>query len=216
MMLLPYECLTIETRLSPEEARRKLTSVVEPRSWFRSFGSGHKPYQGEVSGYEFKVTRVILYRNSFLPVIKGEIHPEGNGSAIHITMRPHILVLVFVAVWLGYAGYLFLSYLGDIILSSLQIHTAQIYPIVLLAPGALLVFGYALLMGGFKLESVKSKAFFQELFEARSTRTREAGHERRYFGMTVMQITILVILAMMSCVVLVVAGKLIFPSIVAA
>ena len=166
MKFLPYERLKISTTLSREEVLKRLENAIEPKQFFRYFGSGTKPYQGHVEGSQFEISRIIGYRNSFLPMIKGNVQREISGCSIYITMHPHIFIMVFMVLWLGGVGGFFVVFLSSIIslLSSGQGITDLS---VLSAPAAMFILGYALFWGGFKFESIKSKNFFQELFEAR-------------------------------------------------
>jgi hypothetical protein len=165
MLLAPFERLTIETPLRPEEARQRVAEVIEPRRMFRFFSGNHKPYQGELNDYRFEVTRIIHYRNSFLPVIKGEIRPGLGGSVIDITMHPHIFVIVFMMIWFGIAGSIFFGMFCTVLVTIWESKGENIEGLLgLLLPMGFLMFGYLLVMGGFKFEAVKSKTFFQELF----------------------------------------------------
>jgi hypothetical protein len=120
MLLAPFEHLTIETPLAPEEVRQRLAEVVEPRRGFRSFSRNHKAYQGEFRDYQFEVTRIIHYRNSFLPVIKGEIRQDLGGSVIDIKMYPHIFVIIFMILWFGFAGSIFFIVAGAVLVTLWQ------------------------------------------------------------------------------------------------
>ncbi len=217
MLLLPYECLIVETHLSPEEVYRTLTSIVEPRRprwgfWF--FWSEHRPYRGKVSRDEFKITRIIHYKNSFLPIVKGRIQQEVGGSCVHITMHPRIDVLVFMAFWLGALGYMGLSLVADIIISALWPDLIEpVFPSALLGIGGMFTFGYVLLMGAFKFESIKSKSFFRELLEENDFLTESPERECKCLGMTDTQITIIIALAILCSVALFVVWKLIYPGI---
>jgi|LGVF01.1.fsa_nt_gb hypothetical protein len=216
MLLIPYECLIVETHLSPEEVHRKLTSIVEPRRsrrWFWPFWSEHRPYQGRVSRDEFRIIRIIHYRNSFLPIVKGRIQQEVDGSYVHITMHPHIVVLAFMTFWLGAFGYMCLNLVADIIISTLWPDlTEPVFPSALLGIGGMFMFGYVLLMGAFKFESIKSKSFFREMLEESDPLAGSPEHECKCFGMTNTQITIIIALAILCSVVLFVVWKLIYPS----
>ena len=164
MKFLPYERLKIKTRLSADEARKRLNDAIEPKRFRRWSEANHKPYQGNVEGSYFEISRIIHYRNSFLPIIKGEIQPEMSGSSIHITMRPHGFVIAFMIFWLGGVGFFFFAMLVSFISSTTQSNIGDASS--LLIPGGMFAFGYALLFGGFKFESIKSKEFLRDLLQA--------------------------------------------------
>jgi hypothetical protein len=163
MKFFPYERFKIKSHLSKSEAINRLNNVIEPKRYFRFFGSSEKPYQGKIEDSHFEISRIIGYRNSFLPMIKGDIESEISGCSILISMQPQIFVVAFMIFWLGGVGFFFLVILWSFISSLGQ--TSATDPSILLFPAGMFVFGYALLLGGFKFESVKSKKFFQELFE---------------------------------------------------
>ena len=163
MKFLPYEHFKIKTTLSSQEVFKRLDNVIEPKRHFRLFGSGTKPYQGEMEGSHFEISRIIGYKNSFLPMIKGDVQAEIIGCSIHISMQPRAFIIGFMIFWLGGVGFFFFAALGSFISSLAQTSTAD--PALMLFPGGMFAFGYALLLGGFKFESIKSKKFFQDLFE---------------------------------------------------
>lgn len=168
MILVPYERFTIYTPLGAEEALRKLEDIVEPRRYFRGWwAQDHKPYEGKVEGCHFTINRIIHYRNSFIPVVEGDIQPEVIGCSVRITMHPHILVIAFMALWMGGVSYSFLASLRFFVAMVMQAD-AQSSSLVgpFLIPAAFLVFGYALTLIGFKVESNKSRSFFCTLFQA--------------------------------------------------
>jgi hypothetical protein len=165
MKFLPYERLKINTALSSEEVLKRLANVIEPKRYFRLFGSSTKSYQGNVDDSHFEISRITGYRNSFLPIIKGDVQSEISGCSVYITMHPHILVTAFMIFWLGGVGLFFLGFLYSLVSPLTQPHTTD--PSLLFIPAGMLVFGYAMFLGGFKFESIRSKNFFRELFEAR-------------------------------------------------
>ncbi|MEG4945089.1 hypothetical protein QUA82_01955 [Microcoleus sp. F8-D3] len=63
-----------------------------------------KPYEGTVSGKKFKINRIIIGRNSFIPIIEGDIHPQKFGCYIKIRMSLHKIVLGFMILWLWTTG----------------------------------------------------------------------------------------------------------------
>jgi hypothetical protein len=169
MNLPPYDRFTIKTYLSPEAARAKLERNIEPHKLIRLLGSHDKPYQGAIEGYRFQVTRIIHYRNSFLPVISGEIQPDYGGALVTITMRPHGFVLFFMIIWLGMVGMGLLTFLAAFmnnVLAGFPITSSDTTGVVM--AGLMFVLGAGTSVGGYKFEAVKSRRFFEELFEAQS------------------------------------------------
>ena len=167
MQMIPYERLIIKSSLSADEAQQRLQDHLEPARNFRWGWSKTKDYEGRLQDGIFSVRRILRSRNSFQPMIDGEILSEIDGCAVRIRMRPHILVSVFMAIWLGFIALLFLGILRTLAADFIQTGALSASPFDLLFPGALFILGYGLLLGGFKYESRKSKAFFRELFQAR-------------------------------------------------
>lgn len=163
MKFLPYEHFKIRTLLTKQEVLKRLDSVVEPKRSFHFFGSREKPYQGKIAGPHFEVSRIINYGNSFLPMIKGDVESEIIGSSVLISMQPHIFVIVFMPLWVGGMGVFFLVTLISLLSSSLQVNITN--PSLLRPLEAMFVFCVAALVA-FKFEAIKSKKFFEELFEA--------------------------------------------------
>ncbi|MCP4614290.1 MAG: hypothetical protein GY845_36860 [Planctomycetes bacterium] len=211
VMMLPYECLAIASPLSPEDVRRKLVTVTKQMRRFSLLSLSDKPYHGKVKRDEFKIARTIWYSNSGRPIIKGRIYSEEYGSSIYITMYPDIAILGLLIFLMGFIGYQFSSLLADNILSVLERGIVDQTPLSsLVIPCGILMFSYLPLMGAFKFESAKSKAFLRDLFE-------ESGRlecEIRHYGMTVTQIILIIVLAVISIDVFLVVWRFLFPSII--
>ncbi|MCD6068553.1 MAG: hypothetical protein K0S33_3379 [Bacteroidetes bacterium] len=75
-------------------------------------------------------------------------------------MRLHVLVLVFLCLWCGGIGLGYIAFLTKAFSSSSEYNPAA------LTPFGMLLFAYALTMGGFKFESNKSKKYLLTLLEA--------------------------------------------------
>ncbi|NER36720.1 MAG: hypothetical protein F6J93_22510 [Oscillatoria sp. SIO1A7] len=150
---------TIHTSLSPAEVRAKLAEVVEPRKTLRwRWSKSEKPYEGEIGEHSFKISRIINYRNSFLPQIAGRIQPNGAGSEVEITMNLKGLVIGFMLFWLGMVlqfGILFLAAM----ISEGKFEPAGLIPV------GMFVFGCFMPFVGFVPEAKKSKQFLTELLE---------------------------------------------------
>jgi hypothetical protein len=102
MPILPYQRFALDTTLPVEETCARLARSVEPRRSFR-LGAGTCPFEGSVDGERFAIRRIILYRNSFLPLVNGSVEPTATGSRLRGTLTLHPLVAVFLALWIGIA-----------------------------------------------------------------------------------------------------------------
>ena len=162
MKFLPTENIIYKTRLKEDEIINRLSGFIEPKKTFRFgiFSSGSaKSYEGQINGKKFKIKRIIGYRNSFLPRIDGIIEREFDGLTIKVKMRLHIFVIVFLCIWCGGVGLACIAFLT-------QVFNHSGFNPVALIPFGMLIFVYALTMGGFKFESRKSKKDLQNIFEA--------------------------------------------------
>ena len=151
MEFLAYTRLKIFISIPPEVAKSRLYSITEPPKFFRKpFSKEHCTFQGVFNNNIFKITRIINYRNSFAPVIKGKI----NENNVEITMRLHIGVIAFVTVWIS----------GSIIsgLSALASKNSQ----GVIEASIMGIFMYLLTVGCFMDEASKVRNILEEVFKA--------------------------------------------------
>jgi len=74
-------------------------------------------------------------------------------------MTLHPFVIVFIFLWLAIVGYFGFSII-------FSVSNKESFDFFNLLPFTMIIFLYAMVMGGFKYESIKSKKYFAELFEA--------------------------------------------------
>jgi hypothetical protein len=160
---LPYERLVIETMLTRGEVAARLREVTAPgrRLRFRS-SAPEMVFQGTVSDRVFRITRVIDYRNSFLPVVRGRIEDAPAGARVEVSMRLHPAVFGFMLFWFG-----FLTIILVVIVAIAAIE--QTFSPFFVVPLGMFAFGYALTTGGFKVESRRSRERLEEILSAAST-----------------------------------------------
>ncbi|MHB1125332.1 MAG: hypothetical protein ACYC2T_00010 [Bacillota bacterium] len=72
MSFFPYASFRIETNLGVDKIAEKLNEIIEPVQIIREPATKHKPFQGHIKNNKFKISRIINWRSTFLPVIKGE------------------------------------------------------------------------------------------------------------------------------------------------
>jgi hypothetical protein len=107
--MLTFQRFTIKTGLKPYQVREKLMGIVAP-----TYRIGEKIptplYRGKINKDSFKIAKIIYYnrsdryRDSFLPVLEGQIREHDSGSHIDIQVKITPGVLVFLAIWLMTAG----------------------------------------------------------------------------------------------------------------
>ncbi|QBA21182.1 hypothetical protein EU348_08270 [Chryseobacterium indologenes] len=158
MKYLPFERIIYRTSLSEQEVLTRLSGFVEPKK----FGLGKnyiKEYEGSVDNNSFEISRVIQYRNSFLPQINGKIQNGNNETQIQVTMSLNAFVFFFLIVWCSFALIFFIG------VSIKAIREKEI-AVELFLPLGMLLFVYALTMVGFKSESKQAKEYLRRSFDA--------------------------------------------------
>lgn len=152
MKLIPYHRFEIVSGLAKAEALAAISSRLEKRKWFSPMGMNPKNderFDGTVTDNKFNITRIMGYRNSFAPVIDGEVSEGGRFSRIQITMRPSI----FVAIFLGFFCLIFLPIFMGI--------DGVWLPAVLVS-----LFMYGMTMFGFWVEANKLEQTLRRIFKA--------------------------------------------------
>ena len=127
---LPFDKFTIATGLTATEVLARISDNVatRDRSIFRFNDNKGKPYIGKISSNHFEITRIIAYRNSFPPLIKGHILIYSNKTEIIIKMRPVAFVLIFMSFWLGIVGIVCIGIIIAAIAQFKQVLQHEIWP----------------------------------------------------------------------------------------
>lgn len=144
--LLPQENFFMNTKLSPAEIVTRLSESAK----YETFGDGYRENK-------FNIKRIINYRNSFLPLIKGEMMDLHGTTNVKVEMKPHWFVTVFMLFWLGGVAIAFILTLDIIEERELDFFS--------LLPFIMFFFGIAFFYGGFKFESKRSKKELLSLLE---------------------------------------------------
>lgn len=97
---LPFSRVTLYTQTAPDVVLAKLSNLVTPK-WF-SLKPLPQPFRGSIRGRHFKIVRVLRRaRNSWLPVIVGDVVPVADGTELRVTMRLQAFVAAFMVFWFG-------------------------------------------------------------------------------------------------------------------
>ena len=158
MKFLPYDRFTIRTALAPQDVFARLEHNVQ-----RAYLNGpHLAFQGRIGEDAFRISHIITYRNSFLPIILGTVRRSGSDSVIAMTLRPSWFVVAFMVAWFGGVG-----------VASLLIARAWLDGRLLVPPASaaavpllMLFFGAVVVNGCFWYEAVRAKETLAGLFRA--------------------------------------------------
>lgn len=86
------------------EAQARLAREVAAPAWGMRREQRTQLFVGTVADGRFKVARLVQGRNSFRPLIEGQIAPSPGGSRIEVRMRLSPAVLVLLIILLGVGG----------------------------------------------------------------------------------------------------------------
>jgi hypothetical protein len=158
--LIPYQKLIINSPLSQEEALRRLSlEVAKPVSGWQWLEKRTEKFEGTVSGDDFQISRIIRYRNSFLPIIQGHFSPFGAGVRVEVIMKLHGIVLVFAFLWLSFVGF-------PVLEAILQALRTGRFEEAAWFPCAMVVLFFLMVTIGFEIEASKARKLLNRIFEA--------------------------------------------------
>jgi hypothetical protein len=162
MKFLPIENKTYFAPLTAAEVRERLAAAIEPKQMLRNpyKRTNTKPYEGHLNHNHFEINRIIRYRNSFLPQIKGQILPGDNGTEVKVKMRLSVFVYIFLIIWCGSLGLFVIAF-------SLDSMMEGAFDPVIFIPLGMLLFAYVMVTVGFKYEAKKAKKDLANLLEGK-------------------------------------------------
>jgi hypothetical protein len=149
--------LVFESSLSREEVTARLQREVAPATWqWRK--TSRQLFEGTFADGRFHMIRVVRGRNSFRPVIEGQIVPQPHGVRIDVQLRLHPLVVII-------CGVLFTFGAGVAVIAvSEYLSTREPSPQLFVAGLMALVFSVFLVAPG--VEAAKSTRLLANLFQS--------------------------------------------------
>jgi hypothetical protein len=94
---LPFQRLVLHSPLSVAEARAALLRQMADVPFFKN--AGGKPMRGRLQADRFRCSRVINYRNLFLPVVQGRLSSASTGTRVELLFRLPVFSTLFMTVW---------------------------------------------------------------------------------------------------------------------
>lgn len=167
MPFLPRMKFQMESRRTPEEVRAILQSVTDTeRKWFTY---PDREFVGKVGEKEFKIMPVpgdfvfmgtkMHVKNSFLPLIVGQIRAEGNRTIVDVQMRLFWFVFGFLVVWFSVPVVVFLTALMALVVGSPEGWKLAA------AAGMFILVGQTTVRCGFYYPARKARRRLEELLE---------------------------------------------------
>lgn len=96
--ILPIRKTTLHTSLTPQQVTERIFEITGNKT------NQYNEFLGTVQKDYFKISRNINYRNSFLPVITGNIKKGSTGTNIEIKAKPNTFVTTFMIIWMSIIG----------------------------------------------------------------------------------------------------------------
>lgn len=152
MKLVPSKKVMLVSPLSEDKVKGILEDVLRPRMHNTfSFNEAQNKtlFKGFIEDNQFKIQRIINYRNSFLPQIHGQFKSSPNGTLIILHLKVQAFVLVFMSIWFSMVSVAFVATLIGVLIQNVQ-------PFAILVPLFMLVFAFALVHFGFNKEEEKA------------------------------------------------------------
>jgi hypothetical protein len=93
--LLPLRSVALVSPLPPAALGDRLRQAIG--------ADPGQPFSGSVTDVGFVITRLREYRSTFMPVLRGTLAPApGGGTRVRLRLSPPAVVIVFMAIWLGF------------------------------------------------------------------------------------------------------------------
>ncbi len=97
-LFFPGRSVTFDTSLTPEEVTHRLQQdITPPARPFLDRRTEH--FQGTFASGRFQMMRIVKGRNSFNPVIRGQLSQAAGGTRIEAQLQLHPLVIAFLAIF---------------------------------------------------------------------------------------------------------------------
>ena len=158
MIYIPYTSYVINASHPAAEVESRLQQVVEKRQLRLMPSRRDAFFEGRVENGRFKFNRIIQYRNTFLPLIVGEIKDDLSSARIEVTVRLQYLVYLMLAI-------MFVIGVSGLVMASAGALAASEAVIGGLLFTGITLFFYVVMMAFFNYEANKARALLREALE---------------------------------------------------
>ena len=152
--LFPYLEEQINSEKSPEDIYMALKSVTDSR---KAVLFTNEEFIGQVYPLGFRIFPKVNGRNSFRPILTGNMTKNGGGTTIDITLQMHIVTRVFLIFWFAMTCFFLLCGILAVFTGGLEGIT-----LILVSLG-FVIFGQILMRCGFYGSAGKALKRLREL-----------------------------------------------------
>jgi hypothetical protein len=160
MRFLPRYSFTVRTAEPVGVVRERLLAHVSQED--REYSSFATFFRGGVWSGGFRVTRIIGYKNGFIPALVGRFESGADGTHIHVQVRLATWSVAFLCGWSTLVG-------AGLLLVLLDAFRGEIPWLWVLHALGMLLFGWLLVIGGFWLEAPTSQEQLAQVLSLAST-----------------------------------------------
>lgn len=97
-LFFPGRRVAFESALALEEVTHRLQQEIAVPAW-SIFGRRTQLFQGSFADGRFQMMRIVKGRNSFNPVIRGQVSRAAGGTRVDAQLQLHPLVLGLLAIF---------------------------------------------------------------------------------------------------------------------
>jgi hypothetical protein len=165
--LLPFKQYTLITKLPTQEVRKRIIKFIEEKQNTSAPAGTLQAFEGKLLGDRFVLSRVMRRRNSFLPVVTGDIAGFFGHTQVYIKIELTRFILIFIFGWVAILGLL----CGGLLIIGLvqfQHILQQGFSLLLLIPFGLFLVGSLLTILPFKRETKRSIQLLSELLDGKA------------------------------------------------
>jgi len=136
--------IVLNSKLSTEQIAERLRMIIDKKRMFSNWSNSHYEFEGYIRDRDFRISRIIWGRNSFIPTIYGLITDFKDGTRVQLTFQLNTLVKIFLT-----ASILFWIIIGSImslVLNFIDNFFLKIWmipiPIIIIISIGLILFNY--------------------------------------------------------------------------
>ena len=113
MKVIPFDRMEIEIDQHLHVVRQRLQARVSERKWWM-LPSTENEFSGNVTRSSFRISRTLHYKNSFLPIICGQLEEQNGKTLVRVVFRLATSVVIFMTLAFLFLAAIFIGALIEL------------------------------------------------------------------------------------------------------